>query len=1816
MDIDGDGNTQERIAHAQATFSYTAPRETVITKRVKGSLDQAFVSNPNSGLTVPDGAGAYELIVLNSSDRDLDSFSLIDALPRVGDQRLVKNNNGVLLNRNSEYPVLLDGPIEVPDEFTVYYNTDDPVGDAAVYEAQSGWTTEVSDYRSIRGFKIVLSDGNTVGTNELITIEVPIYVEDTDTLSFNDEAVNSFALSTNQGSYIESNLVRLRVRPEAANPDLTVEKSAKVMQASENGGPGAPGAPGRPSAPLSVTGFSESETSISNLSEDRYNEIGDVIEYIIRAANTGDSVLYNVGITDDKEGLFSTSYAVFNSDGESTGNTVTNGQVTLEPGQYLQMRALYSVTAEDVEAGQIINTASGEGVPGIGEPPVNDDDDAIVYGEQTPAIALEKTADRDALVVGEDVTYTFTATNTGNVTLADVVITDPLTGLSAITYLTIDDETLEDGDAITMHPGQVLVAEAAYTVTQEDLNAGSLYNLATVSGTPEDPDAPEVSDDDDHTITGEQTPAIALEKTADRDALVVGEDVTYTFTATNTGNVTLTDVVITDPLTGLSAITYLTIDDETLEDGDAITMHPGQVLVAEATYTVTQEDLNAGSLYNLATVSGTPEDPDAPEVSDDDDHTITGEQTPAIALEKTADRDALVVGEDVTYTFTATNTGNVTLTDVVITDPLTGLSAITYLTIDDETLEDGDAITMHPGQVLVAEATYTVTQEDLNAGSLYNLATVSGTPEDPDAPEVSDDDDHTITGEQTPAIALEKTADRDALVVGEDVTYTFTATNTGNVTLTDVVITDPLTGLSAITYLTIDDETLEDGDAITMHPGQVLVAEATYTVTQEDLNAGSLYNLATVSGTPEDPDAPEVSDDDDHTITGEQTPAIALEKTADRDALVVGEDVTYTFTATNTGNVTLTDVVITDPLTGLSAITYLTIDDETLEDGDAITMHPGQVLVAEAAYTVTQEDLNAGSLYNLATVSGTPEDPDAPEVSDDDDHTITGEQTPAIALEKTADRDALVVGEDVTYTFTATNTGNVTLTDVVITDPLTGLSAITYLTIDDETLEDGDAITMHPGQVLVAEAAYTVTQEDLNAGSLYNLATVSGTPEDPDAPEVSDDDDHTITGEQTPAIALEKTADRDALVVGEDVTYTFTATNTGNVTLTDVVITDPLTGLSAITYLTIDDETLEDGDAITMHPGQVLVAEAAYTVTQEDLNAGSLYNLATVSGTPEDPDAPEVSDDDDHTITGEQTPAIALEKTADRDALVVGEDVTYTFTATNTGNVTLTDVVITDPLTGLSAITYLTIDDETLEDGDAITMHPGQVLVAEATYTVTQEDLNAGSLYNLATVSGTPEDPDAPEVSDDDDHTITGEQTPAIALEKTADRDALVVGEDVTYTFTATNTGNVTLTDVVITDPLTGLSAITYLTIDDETLEDGDAITMHPGQVLVAEAAYTVTQEDLNAGSLYNLATVSGTPEDPDAPEVSDDDDHTITGEQTPAIALEKTADRDALVVGEDVTYTFTATNTGNVTLTDVVITDPLTGLSAITYLTIDDETLEDGDAITMHPGQVLVAEAAYTVTQEDLNAGSLYNLATVSGTPEDPDAPEVSDDDDHTIGVIESNANVALTKVNEEGDRLEGAVFELRNEDGEVISSAHSTDENGQVFIYGLSDGEYSFVETKAPEGYILDETPIVFTVNTLQETLIELDVLNVREVEESTEVPETTDPVNPPESGSTTPPSNEGTDENPETEVIETPGIDETLENESSGTPEVAEEEKQSSEEDREQEVMSGSPPSAQTLPQTGSTYSWLMVITGLMLLMIGGMMVQQNGRFKKEK
>ena len=522
--------------------------------------------------------------------------------------------------------------------------------------------------------------------------------------------------------------------------------------------------------------------------------------------------------------------------------------------------------------------------------------------------------------VGDVIHYTIVATNTGNVTLHDVVVDDP----NAVNLVCVPALPVAE-----LEPGNDITCTAEHVVSQGDLDAGSYLNTACVDDGMGDGDtgADEACDNED--TPGSQSPELDIVKT-DGGATYdeVGDVIQYSITATNTGNVTLHDVVVTDP----NAVNLVCVPALPVAD-----LAPGDDIVCTAKHVVTQEDLDNGRYLNTACVDDEmgEEDAGADEACDDED--TPGEQNPELDIVKT-DGGATYdeVGDVIHYNIVATNTGNVTLHDVVITDP----NAVNLVCVPALPVAD-----LAPGDEIDCTAEHTVTQADIDAGSYLNTACVDDEmgAEGEGADEACDDEN--TPGSQNPELDIVKD-DAGATYdeVGDVIHYTIVATNIGNVTLKGVVVTDPnVTDLVCVPATPVD-----------LAPGDSIECTASHTVTQEDLDAGVYLNTACANDT--DGPAAEVCDDED--TPGEQSPALAIDKQVAEPLFTeVGQILHYTIVVTNVGNVTLEQVIVTDEL----------VDDLDCDpDLPVPTLAVGASFTCSATYTITEADMDSLLVTNVA----------------------------------------------------------------------------------------------------------------------------------------------------------------------------------------------------------------------------------------------------------------------------------------------------------------------------------------------------------------------------------------------------------------------------------------------------------------------------------------------------------------------------------------------------------------------------------------------------------------------------------------------------------------------------------------------------------------------------------------------------------------------------------------------------------------------------------------------------------------------------------
>jgi uncharacterized repeat protein (TIGR01451 family) len=498
-----------------------------------------------------------------------------------------------------------------------------------------------------------------------------------------------------------------------------------------------------------------------------------------------------------------------------------------------------------------------------------------------------------------------------------------------------------------------------------------------------------------------------------------------------------------------------------------------------------------------------------------------------------------------------------------------------------------------------------------------------------------------------------------------------------------------------------------------------------------------------------------------------------------------------------------------------------------------------------------------------------------------------------------------------------------------------------------------------------------------------------------------------VTITQTPGLKTVKsvTSTGPYNTVGQAITYQFVVTNTGNVTLNGVGVNDTpaLSTGPACVSLSGTPSTCS-GNSVTLSPGEMATFTGTHVLTQADLDAGSVSDSATACT----PNSVTCSTPSQVTTPTTETGGITISKAASVSSVSAPTTVTYTFTVTNTSNVDLSAADVTDAINtgtlGTIACTGLTNPTAGCS-GDSVALAPKQVATFSATLPVTQAMIDAGtSIVDTGSVSAnTPTGVTPATVSGSSKPvTVTITQTPGLKTVKsvTSTGPYNTVGQAITYQFVVTNTGNVTLSNVVVTDAPTLTSGPTCsgLTNPTGSCSGATVASLAPGQVATFTGTYDITQANLDAGQVSDVGTACGTAQGATTQTCGSSSTVVTTLQQLPSLFLVKSASPGVVhAPGDVITYTFVVKNTGNVTINGIKINDTqdapatqanLTGLSC--------------QQSTLIPGATTSCTATYTVTNADVFNGSITDTATASGTT-DTGTPVTSNPSQATVLVVET---------------------------------------------------------------------------------------------------------------------------------------------------------------------------------------------------------------------
>ncbi|GAB2764541.1 DUF7507 domain-containing protein [Amycolatopsis magusensis] len=598
-------------------------------------------------------------------------------------------------------------------------------------------------------------------------------------------------------------------------------------------------------------------------------------------------------------------------------------------------------------------------------------------------------------------------------------------------------------------------------------------------------------------------------------------------------------------------------------------------------------------------------------------------------------------------------------------------------------------------------------------------------------------------------------------------------------------------------------------------------------------------------------------------------PGIELTKEVVGGPFRTGDQVTFQLTVRNTGDVPLARVTVTDPRT------------PECSQSRAEPLEPGGVWGYGCFAAAPAQDFT-----NEATVTARPPAGRRAEASASAAVDVIH---PKLDLQISGPKLARK-GESAAFSVTVKNTGDSPLRDVNVADPNCGKKIGKLAAGATDTYECSVKAAESIDKTIRANGTDGTSRLVL-ASAEQQLQVIN------------------------PGLSLTKKALGGPYRVGDSVVFRVEVANTGDEDLEDIKVADTLAPECARTMNSLLAGTSEG-------------YQCAMTATEDAEVKTSASTLAA----------------DKKPLTSEATasvdvihPSLKFEHTISPLKAHPGDEVTVTLTVTNTGDVPLTDVAVTDDREPSCGFTVESLDPEAVETRTCTFVADQDVT---STAAVSAVDPLGGKLNEEA----------------DSGVDVLG---PGITAKLIGPEKPVNPGHKAALVVEVTNTGDAVLTDVAVEDPLTGCAA----TIG----------TLQPGEKHEVNCEFTLGEEDV-------VYFVKVTGFDALAQEVRSKDELMLRSAK-PGLELTKDAGAEQAAAGATVTFTLTAKNTGNTVLAPVEVTDPTLAACDRSF-----ERLGVGETRT------------WTCTTPAPKSGQLSNTANAKATPDTDRATVALTDSDTAV--------------------------------------------------------------------------------------------------------------------------------------------------------------------------------------------------------------------------
>ena len=875
-------------------------------------------------------------------------------------------------------------------------------------------------------------------------------------------------------------------------------------------------------------------------------------------------------------------YSVYGADGNKTGlyGNITVYLVGLNPGNY----NVNAVHPEDFLYKEISNKTKFK------INPVAD-------------LAIVKEVSNKTPNLGDTITWTLKVTNNGPNDATGVYVTDSLP--AGLIYVDCDGNYNVNTRVWTI--GDLAVGRTAVLNIRTIVNVSNttILNVATVDSSTYDPN--KTNNEANNTTKANPIADLSVVKLVSDKTAINGDTITWTIIVKNNG-----------PDTAVNAKAYDILPNGLIFVGSDGNYNPNThiwtignlVKGASATLKITTlvNTTSTVIVNNVHVNSSTPDSNESNNHASNDTEILN----PGLNVRKITLDNVVLVGNQVRFEIVVTNTGNTTLSNVFVEE-----SSYTGLTYDSfvkngywtNSIVNGKNrwtlnMNLVPNEVIGLIVVFNTTR----AGTFTNVV-VAG----------SDETENKTAENKTKVVEgkldVQKITLTPVVHVGNQTSFEIVVKNTGEVPLHNVVLEE--TSYKGLVYSSYIDTPLWTHSQVngkniwTLNKILNVKEVVPLIVNFNTVEVGNFTNIVTVS-----------SDETGNKIANNTTtvynqtspdpesnktkiPNISIEKIALNDVVILGNQAIFEIIVTNTGNVVLNDVTVSeDSFAGLVYDSWydntgLWRENARLKWNMISPLYTGEIVSFYVVFNTT----STGNFINVVSVDSN----ETGKKSANDNVEVI---RPGFAVEKTALNRSVMVGEQVMFEIVVHNLGQVDLTNVIVRED--SFSGLVYDSFTDYTglwTKNSDLSWSLNTPLRAGEyAGFFVTFNTTAEGKFVNVVVA-------DSNEIPNKTDNDTVEVLNPSLDVQKITINRTVNVGEQVMFEIVVHNSGKVILNDVTVRE--NSFDGLTYDSfIDNYGLwtKNGDLswtlnTPLYAGEYL----SFFVVFNTNNAGTFTNVVSAS---------------------------------------------------------------------------------------------------------------------------------------------------------------------------------------------------------------------------------------------------------------------------------------------------------------------------------------------------------------------------------------------------------------------------------------------------------------------------------------------------------------------------------------------------------------------------------------------------------------------------